>query len=227
MHFSRLALTTILATASASAIPSSALTKRDEVTFEKSNNLKLTFSKDTVQLGTESIDDIFAKLDDACHTTGQCETNDISVKSQFLTKDSVSDISITLGPAGAYPTWIRNGLIDALKAAVKEIAKCSDVTHTDNCGFSATFCPGKTTTKNQCEVPAFWGINYQVASEANASPPWLSTDVKVEKKGAGAVCTDALKAMGGAAGVAAASPVGGAVAGIAGGIFSLLSFACT
>lgn len=92
-------------------------------------------------LGTIKIDDVAGKLAEACHESGQCETNDIEMDGQIISTDTVNNIKLTLGPDGAYPTWIRNGLLDALFAAVKEIAKCEDTTHKPTCPNPMVFCP--------------------------------------------------------------------------------------
>lgn len=170
------------------------------------------------------MDKIFASIGEACHETGLCESNEISLDSQLFGSDTVEGLTVKLGPQGAYPTWIRNGLLDALKAAVLEVAVCEDTKHTQSCGFSSTYCPNSgTKTYTQCEVPAYWGINYQVPEEANASPPWLSLDLTVEKAGGGEICESVLAGAGGAASIGS---VGNAVSGVASGIFALLSLTC-
>lgn len=47
---------------------------------------------------------------------------------QRYTETSQRDIKLTLRPDGEYQTWIHNGLLDSLAAAVKKIAKCEDTT---------------------------------------------------------------------------------------------------
>lgn len=92
------------------------------------------------------IDRVMKSMTEACHTEGQCETSPIEIKGfQKVSSDSVVDETLTLNPIGAYPTWIRNGLRDALGAAVKAVAKCKKVVHSQNCGFSAFYCPRKST----------------------------------------------------------------------------------
>ncbi|KAF2847365.1 hypothetical protein T440DRAFT_471078 [Plenodomus tracheiphilus IPT5] len=142
------------------------------------------------------------------------------MNSMLFTASTATALKVTLGPDGTYPTWIRNGLIDALAAAVKTIAKCEDGTYTNTCpGTTAmAWCPRKETQFTNCEVPKFWGINFQDPKEANAAPPALAMDVAVEKKGDGGVCEDTMTGLG---------AVAGAVNGVAGGIFTLLTFACT
>lgn len=106
-------------------------------------------SKQTVKIGTVKIDEIFEKLGEVCHESGQCETNDITIDGQLIQAGrggDVSDITVTLGPDGEYPTWIRNGLLDSLKAAVLSMAKCEDVTNIDDCSYASAmaYCPRKS-----------------------------------------------------------------------------------
>ncbi|KNG48169.1 hypothetical protein TW65_05077 [Stemphylium lycopersici] len=154
-----------------------------------------------------------------CHESGQCETNPIELKGQLFKSESVDDIKVTLGPDGSYPTWIRNGLIDTLAAAAKEVAKCEDGTYTNRC-FGTTamaYCPQRKTQYTNCEVPRFWGINYQDPGSANSAPPNVGVDIAMEKLGDGGICESVLTSLG---------AVAGAVHGVGGGVFTLLSFAC-
>jgi hypothetical protein len=72
------------------------------------------------------------------------------------------------------------------------------------------------TTVIQCEVPKFWGINFQSPDEPNSAPPNIATDLEVEIVDS-PICEDTLTGLG---------AVAGAVNGVAGGIFTLLTFAC-
>jgi hypothetical protein len=94
---------------------------------------------------------MFDRLVEICHESGQCETNDIELEGQLIAPGrggSVDNIKVILGPDGEYPTWIRNGLVDALRAAVKSISKCEDITHTNDCAGTTAmaYCPGKSST---------------------------------------------------------------------------------
>lgn len=161
MHYQNLVFAAVVATSIASPVVQ--LNKREDKTWDENGNLKLTcmafpyefhfdesyhtdnlqVSKETVTLGTIKIDDIASKLYEVCHESGQCETNDIKMDGQLLSTDSAENIELTLGPDGSYPTWIRNGLVDALIAAVHAIAKCEDTTHKPTCPNPMVYCPGK------------------------------------------------------------------------------------
>jgi hypothetical protein len=88
-------------------------------------------------------------LASACATTGLCDTNSIDITGYQLVNGGlggeVDDETVTLTPNGAYPSWIHNGLLDALRAAVKAAATCSDVTNTPVCPNPAVYCPGTFT----------------------------------------------------------------------------------
>ncbi|CBX95969.1 hypothetical protein IAQ61_004795 [Plenodomus lingam] len=224
MHYSTLISSTLLATAAATAIPGltrrDPLTKRAEKTWDPNGNLKLTFSSETVKIGSLSIDDIIAKIYEVCHETGQCETSTIDMKSMLLSSETATALKVSIDPAGSYPTWIRNGLVDALAAATKAVAKCTQGTHTNTCAGSTAmaYCPRRKTKYTNCEVPKYWGVNFQDPKEANAAPPSMGLDVAVEEAGDAAACEDAMAGLG---------AVAGAVHGVGGGIFTLLTFACT
>ncbi|KAF2711938.1 hypothetical protein K504DRAFT_428853 [Pleomassaria siparia CBS 279.74] len=211
MRYSSIILASAIATSFASP-----LAKRDEVTFDPNGNLKLTFSKETVTLGTITIDDVASQLGQACHESGQCETSEISIKGQLLSSSTVNNIVLTLGPSGAYPTWIRNGLLDSMYAAVKAIAKCEETTHTSTCANPMVYCPQHKITVTQCKVPKYWGVNYQDPNEATSAPPAIGTNLEVELVDDG-ICEAAMTSLG---------AVAGAVNGVAGGFFTLLGFAC-
>lgn len=104
-------------------------------------------SDETVKLGTISIDEIIKKLAAACSTQGQCDTSPIDIRGELVQPgygSSVEGETLTITPSGSYPTWIHNGLIEALSAAVKATATCKDVTNTPTCPNPMAYCPGKS-----------------------------------------------------------------------------------
>jgi hypothetical protein len=82
-----------------------------------------------------------------CSTQGLCETNAVDITGYQLVDaglgGSVYDETLTITPNGAYPTWIHNGLLEALNAAVGAAAQCSQVTNTPTCPNPESYCPGK------------------------------------------------------------------------------------
>ncbi|KAF2117238.1 hypothetical protein BDV96DRAFT_571744 [Lophiotrema nucula] len=195
--------------------------KRD--VWDPNGNIKLTFSSATTMLGDVKIDDIFASVGDACHTTGLCDTNDITFPGWWQadgTGGTMGPITVTVGPSGSYPTWIRNGLLDSLKAAVVAGAKCGDSTNIQPCVSGDETCTGPVkTVAYQCEVPAFWGIDYQDPNAADAAPPSIAINVNQALDDGDSVCSDMLSGIGAIAGAID----GGAGAGA---LFSLLSLTC-
>ncbi|KAI1175011.1 hypothetical protein F4777DRAFT_579458 [Nemania sp. FL0916] len=183
-------------------------------------NLIVSFSDTLVPLGTVSVDNAFDALNKACSEEGTCDTNDVPISGQFIDggmEGKVEDITVTITPNGAYPTWIHNGLLDTLYAAVKAVAQCEDVTRTTYCpGNPMSYCPDQEITVNECKVPAYWSINYQAKDAANAAPPNIGTKVAYAVDSNGFCST--FTTIGNA--------VAGAVNGAAGGVFTLLGLAC-
>ena len=101
---------------------------------------------------------------------------------------------------------------------MKAVAKCEDVTHTNGCaiGNPMAYCPENKITINECTVPQYWGINYQSPDASQAAPPFIGADMQVEVDNGG-FCTTLLTSMG---------AVAGAINGVGGGVFTLLSLAC-
>jgi hypothetical protein len=127
MHYISLISTTLLASAAATAIPGLSpvsvdhLTKRSEKTWDTKGNIKLTcmsstlcssiasltqppVSSETIKIGDLKIDDIIGTLAGVCHESGQCETNDVELKSTLWSATSRPELKVTLGPDGTYPT---------------------------------------------------------------------------------------------------------------------------
>ncbi|MCJ1347368.1 hypothetical protein MMC31_005592 [Peltigera leucophlebia] len=212
----RLALLAVILT-SISAIPTQ-IAKR-EVVNDAKGNIKLTFSDETIKLGTITIDEIIKNLAVACSTQGQCDTSPFEITGDTINPGLAftTGETLTVNPSGSYPTWIHNGLIDALSAAVKAIAECKPINTTPACyGNAMAYCPSQEITLSQCTVPQYWGINFQPPDLGNAAPPFIGADmaIKVDDDGFCGTFTTSLGA------------VAGAVNGIGGGIFSLLSLAC-
>ncbi|KAF1847650.1 uncharacterized protein K460DRAFT_374662 [Cucurbitaria berberidis CBS 394.84] len=171
MHFTTIAFTAFLASVGASAIPAinkvNTLAKRDPTIWDEAGNIKLTFSRESVNIGLLTTEKMMEAVSPICHEEGQCETNDIELKIQLLTSDTVTDLIVTIGPDGEDPTWIRNGLLDTLGAA---------------------YCPRTKTSFTTCEVPKYWSINYQDPSVSNAAPPNLGLSIEVKAEGQEDLC---------------------------------------
>lgn len=162
-------------------------------------------------MGDLEIDEMFDKFLDVCHDSSMCETTDIEFDSWWMEPGmdaNFGPIKVIMGPHGLYPTWIRNGLVYTLKAALKAGARCGEVTNWQTCHGGDKGCHSKSRlqviylgnremvdTKSpviltviavesfksyQCEIPKFWGISYHDANEGNAAPPGLSTDIRTK-----------------------------------------------
>ncbi|PSN75516.1 hypothetical protein BS50DRAFT_628687 [Corynespora cassiicola Philippines] len=204
MRYQSLVSATLVAAVCANPV---VLSKRDEKVYDENGNLK-----QTVKIGAISIDDIFDKLGEACQEN-LCETNDITIKGQIHDSESTDNIELTLGPHGSYNSDLRDDLFDAWKALIKEIAKCEEITNDPPCPNPMVFCPNEPEKYTQCEVPQYWAIIY----DKGDNPPNMQADLEVEKSD-NPLCEDLMDGLG---------AVAGAVHGVAGGFFQLLSFACT
>ncbi|KAF2498238.1 hypothetical protein BU16DRAFT_570799 [Lophium mytilinum] len=212
-----IALATIAAS-SVYALPN--IANRDNTgVWDPNGNIKLTFSHDTVKLGDVDINAMFDALTGACHESGQCDTSPLTFDGWWQASGlngEMGPIVVTMDPSGAYPTWIRNGLVDTLRAAVLAAANCGNSVNTQGCGGDEKGCQLTKTTAWQCEIPKYVGINFQDPKAANAAPPNIGADITMELVDSD-ICAQILGGMG---------AVAGAVSGYAGGIFSLLSLAC-
>lgn len=61
------------------------------------------------------------------------------------------------------------------------------------------YCPQNKSKHTVCEVPKFWGINFQSPDVSNAAPPALALDLASETTD-GEVCKTALETTGTVAG---------------------------
>ncbi|KAI1359127.1 hypothetical protein F5Y08DRAFT_344973 [Xylaria arbuscula] len=187
---------------------------------DANGQLIMTFSDEKTNMGTVSVQDIMDILNGACSETGNCDTNEGDVDGQIIDGGrggEVLDITVTVTPGGAFPTWIHNGLLETLHAALDAAAECEEVTHTDDCvGTGLAYCPEHKITVNQCKLPKYFAVNYQAEDASNAAPPFIEAKLGLEVESNG-FCA-AFATIGGA--------IAGAVNGAAGGVFSLIGLAC-
>jgi hypothetical protein len=108
------------------------------------NLTTIPVSDQTVKLGTIPISVIMSKVDNACSDNGLCQTNAIEVSGQLVESSDVYDETLTITPNGDYPTWIHNGLWEALNAAINAVAKFSKVTNDPVCPDPEAYCPSKS-----------------------------------------------------------------------------------
>jgi hypothetical protein len=132
-------------------------------------------SKNSVKVGDLTLDMIMGDMGAACHGEGNCETTDIEKKSILWGKDSQKEWKVTLSPTGTYVSWIRNGLLDALGAAVKEVVKCESGTYTNKC-FGSSAMGEFAQHDRDCFVAAELIVNAQLIAPApRCQSPGLST----------------------------------------------------
>lgn len=110
-------------------------------------NTRASVSDQTIKLGTIKISEIIDSLYRACKDEGQCDTSAIDIKGQLIeagAEGRVDDETLTINPSGSYPTWIHNGLLETLNAAVQAVATCEDVTQWSGCASVMAYCPRKS-----------------------------------------------------------------------------------
>ena len=156
-------------------------------------------SDTTVSIGTLSVSDVLGTLSAACGSSGLCELTPSAVQSKYLTSETtyqVDDIQLT--PGGDYQVWIRDGLLEALTAAIEAVAVCTKHTFYPNCSGSKGLgnCPCESSTLpwiltrwywpicladpeelTKCVVPQFWGITAQSATQTNDAPSYMNVGI--------------------------------------------------
>jgi hypothetical protein len=101
------------------------LSKRAVVNNLK-GNVKLVFSDEMIKIGSVQIREIIHELPIACSTSGMCNTSPLTFKGRYVTGKVGTGLEVKVKPSRAYKTWIHNGLIDMLEAAVKKISQCKE-----------------------------------------------------------------------------------------------------
>ncbi|CAG8961308.1 hypothetical protein HYFRA_00013769 [Hymenoscyphus fraxineus] len=192
------------------ASPTSNLQPRDKL------KVQITFSDQTVPLGTAPVNTVFDAFAKTCATSGLCNTSPVDITgyslwSQGRNPSSNTGITITIVPGGVYPTWVHNGLLDGLKAAVQKAAVCKDVTYTYPSDVDR-HSNSSPRTVNQCTIPQFVGITWQ-----SGDAIYFMEFASKTTPNADGFCSTFTTLSG---------AVAGAVNGAAGGIFAFLGLAC-
>ncbi|CAI6339862.1 unnamed protein product [Periconia digitata] len=189
--------------------------------YDRKGNFRIPFKKESMTIADIELDDIFQSLRDACHPTGNCETNDIELKGQLIgkgTTTNVKNVELTLSPHGLYRESHREDLLDLLEYAVRQVAECEEYTHKSPCPNPAVFCPSDSTRVKRCSVPSYWAVNLQKEEDKDegSAPPTIETDLSLEVVD-DTICEDWYDKL---------SEFGGMVNGHAGTGLSLWKFAC-
>jgi len=145
MYLCAIALSLTLTTITVTALPNhiaatNRLVRRENQVSADIGNLKLTFSNETITITETTTDEIIEKIAEACFIEGQCKPPTIAFH------------NIEIRPSGNYPTWIRNGLIDALRAGVKTVATCTEETN-----WRELYCADDLYVKCESEFAAELG----------------------------------------------------------------------
>ena len=162
-----------------------------------------------------------------CATSGQCITN--APWSQGVTygtpdQDVTSPETLTISASGTYPSWIRNGLVEGVQAAMsaKGIITTSTVNYIVTTGPTNKNGPqieGKSCTV--AKAPAFIGLG--VYSAVNVLEATISVTAAVGTPGSG-FCANGVAQTAALTGAIAGAfgPIGAGI----GAIFGTISAAC-
>jgi hypothetical protein len=98
-------------------------------------------SDETIELGTLATDKIMEIVVEACDEYLGCDPSPFELKGEGIKPVQVvgtgsrvgEDPTITIRATGMYETWIRNGLVDTLRDAIREAQKCKDVPQVNAC----------------------------------------------------------------------------------------------
>ncbi|KAF1349208.1 hypothetical protein EJ07DRAFT_184753 [Lizonia empirigonia] len=171
-------------------------------------NTNVRFGDGKVYVGGCTPKDVIATVYDNCYDEGFC--NSASWSMQCIEGDSTTHTITLTAPEGQYQPWIKNGLVEAMQAALdtKGVTESKSITAMSGGGWT-----GKRITVYY--MPSTIGISHL---NNGAVPDVITLNiVNEDSKDDGGMC-EILTGIGGA--------VAGSVKGVAGGIFSLAGLAC-
>jgi hypothetical protein len=79
-------------------------------------NTQVRFGDNKVYVGSCTPDSILSTVTDNCYEEGFCNASEWTM--QCVQGDAASHTITIKAPEGQYQPWIRNGLVDAMKAAI-------------------------------------------------------------------------------------------------------------
>lgn len=116
---------------------------------------------------------------------------------------------------GQYVSWVRNGLVDAIKAAASAEGLIEHTTVQKCTGGGCVGCPWTCTDEDHWVFPSAVGVSYNFKED---TPDVINIRFSTDNDAVGAdFCSKLLGAAG---------AVAGSVSGVAGGIFALGALAC-
>lgn len=219
------AVALFLATVNAIPTDNTALVPRDsaptgENLWTASNNqgnTKIGFSNTKVNFGNRNpVDIINNNVTSTCGTFGTCQdgqSEDIGL-AETITNQGLVQGKLSYTATGAYPTWIHNGLLDTMAAALEKV-----VNKTSN--VCTEMAPGGTAVPSQVCFDQYSGptsvaIVYDGSTDKDAAPPFIEVNFSIDN-GEDGLCP-LITTMG--------STISGAIGAPTGGLFSLAALFC-
>ncbi|KAF2122602.1 hypothetical protein BDV96DRAFT_2665 [Lophiotrema nucula] len=201
-----------------SAANAAVMLKRDDPgpTVWKSpdgGNTEARFGDGKVYVGSCTPQDVINTLYDNCYGEGFCNSDSWTMQCTE-SDDATHTITIT-APEGQYQPWIKNGLVEALSAAIGTDGVTSSEQITAMSGGGCVGCTWTGTEITVYTMPSTLGISHL---NDGSVPDVITLNIKNNDEGDDEGMCEILTGIGGA--------LAGAVNGAAGGVFGLASVAC-
>ena len=171
------------------------------------------FSDESVYVGGCTPESIIATVGENCFEDGFCNPEEWTM--QCVQGDAASHTITMKAPEGQYQSWIRNGLVDAMQAAIKTDKVTSSERINAMSGGGCVGCPWTSKPITVYNMPSYIGIAH--ANEGQIPDVITLTITNNDAEDDAGLC-EILTGLGGA--------IAGSVNGVAGGIFGVGGVAC-
>jgi hypothetical protein len=153
---------------------------------------------------------LYKMIGSNCKSSGNCEPGPFTEQGKIKDAGAntpIVDLTVSVTLDRDYPTGIHEELVAALTAGVDKVKKCT-TSQEENCTKRKRFnipnihtCGRKLShikksilgadmsflfslalqSLTSCTVPAYWAINYQTPSAANAAPPCIEVTLSAHE----------------------------------------------
>ncbi|KAH7401296.1 hypothetical protein BKA66DRAFT_436449 [Pyrenochaeta sp. MPI-SDFR-AT-0127] len=187
----------------------------DQMVWKSPNggNTQVRFGDDKVYVGGCEPKSIINSVYDNCYGEGFC--NPKSWTMQCIQGDRATHTITITAPEGQYQPWIKNGLVEAMNAAIAVEGIVNKERITAMSGGGCVGCPWYSKNIDVYHMPGTIGISH--LNEGTVPDVITLNIVNNDEAEAGGLC-EILTGIG--------SGVAGSVNGAAGGLFQLGSVAC-
>ncbi|KAF2998251.1 hypothetical protein E8E13_006168 [Curvularia kusanoi] len=177
-------------------------------------NTKVRFGDEKVYVGACDPKNVVIKsVYDNCYDEGFC--NSASWSLQCEQSDAATHTITLTAPEGQYQPWIKNGLVEAIQAALGTDGVVETKTINAMSGGGCVGCPWKATPITVHYMPSTIGISH--LNDGKVPDVITLNIVNEDDKADGGLC-EILTGLGGS--------IAGSINGVAGGIFGVASLAC-